>query len=348
MHLNLSRPIDGSGAAGAYSPYVDPAGLGVRTIGSDTFTGELLEVLRLTADLGPPGVIEPLVRERCGRFGDEPMKGLAAVLRVGHTFDGRVEVWSRVAEGFRLSAALEWTEARGAAPSLAAALTVGDRLLAALSSLQRVDNTDGASGHGAIAIDQVVVSETGEVTLTDYAVGTALAALEWPRERLWRRFRIAMPPAAGLARFDHRVDVTQAALVICALLAGRAFKSEEYPGSLDTLVAEAVRRSPAGAPDEDRDRLRAWLRSATELEPRSAFASAAVARHALREAFGNRLDDTTAVRVWLRGPRGMTEPASGAAAQGAGQSAPVPAAADSSDVSRAPVLSRLRQWMLPR
>lgn len=303
MHSKLA-PIPGDSQA-ACDPFVEPAGLGVRTIGCDTFSGELLEVLRLTSDLGTPAVIEPLVRGRCQLFGTEPVNGLAAVMRVETMFDGRTEVWSRQADGFRLSAVLEWTEARGAGPSLAAALTVGDRLLAALSSLQRFDNTLGASGHGAIAIDQVVVNEAGQVTLTDYAFATALAQLQWPRERLWRRFRIAMPPAAGLARFDHRVDVTQASMVICSLLAGRVFKAHEYPRAVDALVAEAVARSGSDAPRQDRDRLGVWLRAATEVEPRSAFKSAAAARVALREAFGTRLDDTASVGAWLRGVRGI-------------------------------------------
>ena len=309
MSANLSRPIAGDGPGPACNPFVDPAGLGVRTIGCDTFSGELLEVLRVTADLGAPSLIEPLVRERSRLFGAEPVNGLAKVMRVETTFEGRTEVWSRLAEGFRLSAVLEWSEARSAGPSLAAALTVGDRLLAALSSLQRVDTTVGASGHGAVAIDQIVVSEAGEVTLTDYAFATALAGLQWPRERLWRRFRIAMPPAAGLARFDHRVDVTQAAVVICSLLAGRVFKADEYPRALEALIAEAVSRSCSEAPRQDRDRLGVWLRAATEVEPRSAFPSAAAARVALRKAFGNRLDDTKSVAHWLRHARGLPDAA---------------------------------------
>ena len=292
----------------AYNPYVDPAGLGVRTIGSDTFSGELLEVLRLSPDLGAPSIIEPLIRERCTKFTPSSLDGLAPVARVERSFDGRLEVWSRLAEGFRLSAVLEWAEQRGTPPSLDAALTIGDRLLAALASLQALEQVDGASGHGAIAIDQIVVSETGTLTLTDYAFGTTLAALQWPRERLWRRFRIAMPPAAGLARFDHRVDVTQAAVVIAALLAGRVFRVDEYPRALPPVLTEAVQRACAGVDRDERDRLYTWLRSATELDSRTAFKSAALARQALRDTLGSRLDDEQAIGAWLRAARGMRGP----------------------------------------
>jgi hypothetical protein len=308
MKSTASQPSASEQARAAYNPYTDPAGLGVRTIGSDTFNGELLEVLRLTPDLGSPADVEPLVRERCTRFAPEALKGLAPVARVERAFDGRLEIWSRLAEGFRLSAVLEWAEERGTPPSLDTALTIGDRLLGALASLQALEQIDGASGHGAIAIDQIVLSESGVLTLTDYALSTTVAALQWPRERLWRRFRIAMPPAAGLARFDHRVDVTQTAVVVASLLAGRVLRAEEYPNGLPAILSEAVRRSCAGIDRDQRDRLHAWLRSATELGSIGAFKSAAVAREALREGVGARLNDEAGIARWLREARGMTEP----------------------------------------
>lgn len=306
MNWPASQPR-GADEPQAYNFYSDPAGLGVRTIGCDTFSGELLEVLQPAADLGPPVAIEPLVRGRCGRFAAASLTGLAPIVRVDRAFDGRLEVWSRLAEGFRLSAALEWAQARQAAPRLDAALTIGDRLLASLASLQAVDQAEGASGHGAIAVDQIVVSESGALTLTDYAYGTTLAALQWPREQLWRRFRIAMPPAAGLARFDHRVDVTQAAVVIASLLAGRILTSGEYPRQLGQILAEAVRRSCADVDRRDRDRLLVWLQAATEFDPRSVFQSAQRAREALHQALGPRLNDTEGIGQWLRAARGLPE-----------------------------------------
>ena len=361
MNPNLLRPASGPNPSHAYDPSVEPAGLGVRTVGSDGVTGELHDVIRVASDLGHASTIEMAVRDRAEKFAAAELTGLSEVMRVRHAqADGRVEVISARAEGFRLSAVLEWTEARGVPSSLEAALTVGDRLLAALSSLQRADNAAGASGHGAIAIDQVVVSEEGKLTLTDYVFGLVLADLQWPRERMWRRFRIAMPPAAGLARFDHRVDVTQAAVVICALLAGRLFKAEEYPRDLEALVSEAVRRSCASESREDRDRLGVWLRAATELEPRSAFASADIARQALRAAFGSRLDDTAAVRRWLSAARGVPEPAPpaelrnrevppapapAASPDAPAAPAPLPSTPDSDD--RATIAGRLRRWMSP-
>jgi hypothetical protein len=342
MNVPASQPRGVEQPPPAYNPYADPAGLGVRTIGCDTFSGELLEVVRLTADLGSPAAIEPLVRERCARFASASLTGLAPIVRVDRAFDGRLEAWSRLAEGFRLSAVLEWAETRQAAPRLDAALTIGDRLLASLASLQAVDQAEGASGHGAIAVDQIVVTESGALTLTDYAYGTTLAALQWPREQLWRRFRIAMPPAAGLARFDHRVDVTQAAVVIASLLAGRILTTAEYPRQLGPVLAEAVRRSCADVDRRDRDRLFAWLQAATELDPRSVFQSAQRAREALHEAVGPRLCDTAGIGRWLRAARGLPEtperPRPAAAAS-------TPPEAPPPDAGRPEAGARVRRWL---
>jgi hypothetical protein len=336
---------------GPYDSSVDPAGLGVRAVGSDAVSGELLDVLRVTPDLGPIGEVEAAVRQRATLFAPSALSGLAPIARVERAADGRLEIWSRRAEGFRLSTVLEWAETQCLETPLEAALTIGDRLLEALASLQAADNGPGASGHGAIGVDQVVVSETGALTLTDHAFGAVLPQLQWTRERMWRRFRVAMPPAAGLARFDHRVDVTQAAVVIAALLAGRVPGPEEYPRDVHAFVGDAVRRAAAGAGRDDRDRLAAWLRAATELEPRNAFRSAAAAREALRAALGAHLDGDASARRWLREARGLP-PIEAAPIQAPSAAAPCPPpqtqGTEEPVQSRATLLGRLRRWFQER
>src|SRR5690606_19938811 len=325
-----------------YDPCVDPPGLGLRTVGSDASSGALLDVLRVTADLGDPSLVEAGVRERAERFAPASLVGLSPIVRVARAADGRLEVWSERALGYRLSAVLEWADTRGVATPLAVALTVGDRLLAALASLQQADRGSGASGHGAIAVDQVVLAEDGTLTLTDYAFGTVLARLQLTRDRLWRRFRIAMPPAAGLARFDHRVDVTQAAIVITALLLGRVPRADEYPRDVAALVAEAARQGGAGVPRDEQERLLAWLRAATELDPRNAFRSAADARAALAGAFGTHRTGVPAVRRWLRETRGLPP------VDERPQPDPTPEPPPAPDVPTASVFERLNRWVRRR
>lgn len=364
--MTMSAPQEAEGLSGFndVDPTVDPIGLGLRMVGSDAVTGELLDVVRVTPDLGPAEAVEAAVRERATRFASAALPGLSPVVRVERSdIDGRVEVWSRRAEGFRLSVVLEWTEARGVVTPLRAALTIGDRLLAALSELQQVENVSGASGHGAIGVDQVVVNDAGVITITDYAFGTALASLQLTRDRLWRRYRVALPPAAGLARFDHRVDVTQAAVVITALLAGRRLDADEYPRDLQAIVDEAVRKSCADIDPVDRDRLHLWLRGATEIESRSAFASASAARAALREMLGAYLDDDAAVCAWLREARGLPAAPSPAAVKAAPMrveapappTVPAPVASNARDeghedghATPQPTLTRFRRWLSTR
>lgn len=342
------RPAGDGGMSASYDPCVEPAGLGVRTVGSDASSGELLDVLRVTRDLGDPAAIEPVLRARAERFAPSALTGLSPVVRIGQADDGRLEVWSRRAEGFRLSAVLEWTEATGVATPLEVALTVGDRLLAALASLQQADSGTGASGHGAIAVEQVVIDEDGALTLTDHAFGDVLSQVQLTRDRLWQRFRIATPPAAGLARFDHRVDVTQAAVVICALLLGRVPRADEYPRDLHALVAESVRRSCSGAPRADWERLGVWLRAATELEPRNAYRSAAAARQALAAAFAGRIGDDGEVRRWLRAARGLEEPASPVPASPPSVMPPAPPGPPAAAGEAVAWVGRIRGWLQER
>lgn len=357
--LMSNRSAADPAAAETYDPSVEPAGLGVRAIGSDAASGELLDVLRVTPDLGPAREVEAAVRDRASRLAPSALdaadgravEGLAPIARIERAADGRLEVWSRRVEGFRLSAVLEWAEARGVETPLDAAVTIGDRLLAALASLQLADNGAGASGHGAIAVDQVLLSEDGALTLTDYAFGGVLGNLQWTRERMWRRFRIAMPPAAGLARFDHRVDVTQAAVVIAALLAGRVPGPEEYPRDAQAFVGEAVRRAAFDASRDDRDRLLTWLRAAAELEPRNAFRSATAARDALRAALPAYLDGGESARRWLRETRGLpaVEQKESDGARGRHVPAPPAESGPASDASAVPsretLSGRLRRWL---
>lgn len=361
MHPLVSTRHAAGTAPESYDPSVEPAGLGVRAIGSDAASGELLDVLRVSPDLGPPAEVEAAVRDRATRLASSAwitpdgdcVGGLSPIARVERAADGRLEVWSRRVEGFRLSAVLEWAEARGVETPLDAALTIGDRLLTSLAALQLADNGAGASGHGAIAVDQVLLSEDGALTLTDYAFGGVLGNLQWTRERMWRRFRIAMPPAAGLARFDHRVDVTQAAVVIAALLAGRVPGTEEYPRDAQAFVGEAVRRAAFDATRDERDRLLAWLRAAAELEPRNAFRSAAAARDALRAALPVYLTGDESARRWLRETRGLPvideaprpRPASAAAAP---RPAEVTPDARGNVQPRETVFGRVRRWLRGR
>jgi hypothetical protein len=97
-------------------------------------------------------------------------------------------------------------------------------------------------------------------------------------------------------------------VVICALQAGRLFSAAVYPRDLSTMVDAALSPASAEGDRDDRERLGAWLRAATELEPRSAFQSAAAAREALHAAAGHLIGDDETVRRWLRDVRGLTEP----------------------------------------
>lgn len=313
MQCQRNLPDPPGVSVSAFDPSVEPIGLGVRSVQSDAVTGELLDVVTLTRDLGDPDTLESIVRERAADV--TPPRGLAPIVGVHRARDGRVEVWSARADGFRLSAVLEWAQARHLATPPGVALTVADRLLESIVALEQQRSGGPGSGHGAIAADQIVLSEAGAITLTDYVYGPALARLHWPRQRLWRRFRIGLPPAAGLARFDHRVDVTQSALVVVALLAGRPMGLDDFPARLGEAIDEAARAGLGDLEPEMRRRIVTWLRAATEVDARGAFRSADAALAALREAVSIPRDGDLLIRRWLRATQGLPDDLDAAGAE---------------------------------
>ena len=83
------------------------------------------------------------------------------------------------------------------------ALQLAREVLPALATLH--DSRDVT--HGAIGPERLVLTPQARVMIVDHVFGAALAKLQYPRVRLWREFRVAVPPSAGVTRFDPRADV---------------------------------------------------------------------------------------------------------------------------------------------
>jgi PEGA domain len=127
------------------------------------------------------------------------------------------------------------------------------------------------------------VTPHARLVIVEHVVAAAIEQLQFPRERLWQEFRIAMPPSAGPSRFDHRADVTGMGLVALALLMGRPLAVEEFPHRLTHLLNEARERTSLGEEQPLSPALREWLSRALQLDSRRAFASAPEALSALEE-----------------------------------------------------------------
>src|SRR6185436_13561935 len=100
--------------------------------------------------------------------------------------------------------------------------------------------------HGLLAPERLIVTPNARLVIVEHVLGAAIEQLQFGRERLWQDFRVAMPPSAGLPRFDHRADVTGLGMVALALILGRPVEADEYPHKIQTLVSEAREKSALG------------------------------------------------------------------------------------------------------
>jgi len=172
--------------------------------------------------------------------------------------------------GLRLSDVLSRAASDGQPITAGATVFVLKEVLDALAELHRLS---GDLAHGAIAPERIVLADA-KVRISDYVLGPAIEQLRFTTERYWKELRVAVPPAAGGARLDSRVDVAQAALIGVAMFAGRPLRDTEHLGDLgDVLMSISVPQP-----------IRSWLLRALHMDPRRLFVHAGEASQALTDA----------------------------------------------------------------
>lgn len=222
------------------------------------------------------------LRERVARLANFRHGYYARVRRVDRGMGpaSSLAVVSDHLEGTRLSDILRVAHERQLELDINAALCLIRQLAPAVAVLH--ENARDVA-HGLIAPERLVVAPNGRLVIVEHVLGAAIEQLQYGRERLWQEFRVAMPPSAGLPRFDHRADVTGLGLVALALILGRPLGADEYPLRIPALLESARERSALGDERPLSAPLRAWLARTLQLDVRRAFASAPEAAAALEE-----------------------------------------------------------------
>ena len=266
-------------------------GLGDRVVAADGATGELLQILRLRPALTAVPSFEFALRERAARLANFRHAYYARVRRIDRVQlpNTGLSIVSDHVEGTRLSDILRVAHERGLQLDINAALCLIRQLVPAVALLH--ENAREVA-HGLIAPERLVVTPHARLVIVEHVLAAAVEQLQFGRDRLWQEFRVAMPPSAGLPRFDHRADVMGMGLVALALVLGRPLDASEFPNHLATLVNEARERTALGEEQPISQQLRDWLSRALQLDTRRAFASAPEALTALEEVVS---DDSTYV-----------------------------------------------------
>jgi len=269
-------------------PYHFRDRLGDRWLRKDA-SGDTVEVFRLCRELA---AMRAAIRDRFARLATLRLAHFVPVRGVEVSPDDSrgFEIVSDYIPGTRLSEMLDAADAGRIAVSTDAALHVVRQLFGALAAFHE----SRAVTHGAIGPERLIVTPRGHVVIADCVLGLALARLGFSRTKLWRQFRIPMPPGAEVPVFDQRADIAQIGLVTLALLAGRPLKECEYPEQLLSLVDSLGVTDEGDACVPMPKVLRAWLRRVLPVETRSRFATARDAQIALEDALSKRRRTTSA------------------------------------------------------
>jgi hypothetical protein len=239
-------------------------GLGYRVLGFDKKTGDRLEMLRVRQQFSGHAPFESALRDRLRRlafFDDPAFARVRQIDRLAGSSPSLVIVSHHVL-GVRLAEVLSVAESFDVRVDIGATLGLVRQLTAAIATLHAAD--DGIS-HGCIGPDRLLLMADGRLIVTEYILGTALEAMDWPREKYWYESRIALPASGESAAFDRQADIMQIGLLALALLEGRTVYAERrYPLPLAQHITSAREVPIEGPPRQVSPALIAWLTRALQ------------------------------------------------------------------------------------
>ncbi len=256
-------------------------GFGIRHVEIDPIDGSAVEVLDVAPALAAASGFEPALRARAARLAGVHIEGLAGVRRIERSGTALRVVADHVV-GLRLPDLLHESLVGNIPLNQLAALEVAGQIVRVISALHQMPGLS----HGAISPAHVVITRFGEVVLTDAVFGPALEGLQRTREQLWREFRLALPPSAGLSRFDQRADVAQVGATVLAVALGRPLQLDEYPRAVNEAIIAATLAAKPGETGTSASALRMWLQETMFLHPRATLNSAVDAERAFGEVLG--------------------------------------------------------------
>jgi len=273
------------------TPVVFQDGLGERRRAPDPSGAETLERLHLREELTAIPSFEFALRERASRlsaFRHAYYSRVRCVDRLGAPPPALALV-SEAVRGVRLSTLLE-KEDRPAI-DIHTALHLIRQLVSAVAVLHE---TARDIAHGAIGPERIILTPNARIVVVEYVLGSALEQLRYSPEQYWKDLRVALPPSAGMPRFDQRVDVAQIGITALSLVLGRLVGDDEYPAGIQDVLSAAWAISTKGELTPLPSGFRNWLSRTLDEQPQKRFASALEARAELDKALASEGDYSAA------------------------------------------------------
>jgi len=128
------------------------------------------------------------LRERAAQLHGRRLTSYVRVHRVEGDGPGGLAIVSEHIRGWRLADLLDVAESENLTFDIGVVMLLLRQLLptAALLGTQRRDTASGALGP-----EHLLLTPQARLVLTDYLLGSAIDALDWGTERLWRTLRVA-------------------------------------------------------------------------------------------------------------------------------------------------------------
>lgn len=256
-------------------------GLGYHVLGFDNKTGDRLELLRLRSQFSGHAPFDTALRQRFRQLAEFSDPAFARVRQIDGPAGASpsIVIVSPHVPGVRLAEMLTVADSFDVRIDVGAALCLARQLTAAIATLHAFNDD---ISHGCISPEHLLLTAEGRLIVTEHILGSALEAMEWPREKFWYELRIVLPASSQPAVFDRQADIMQIGLLTLALLENRQVYGERrYPLPLAHHVA-AAREMPLDGPSQPLSpALAEWLTRALQRDRASAFTTIDAALTAL-------------------------------------------------------------------
>jgi hypothetical protein len=258
---------------------VSQDGFGTRTLSFDQDTGEPVEVLTFAPVLAREPEFAAAVGERVARLARVRHAMYARARKLDRPSPDALRLLSDHVQGWRLDHVLDVIEREQWTLDVSAVITLLRQLIPAVALFSRHQRD---ATIGTIGPERLLLTPQGRLVLAEYVLAPGLEKLHFPRERLWREFRVAVPHDAAPTRIPPSADVVGIGVVATSLLLGRRLKDDEYLVAMGDLF-DSLTETSAGSTKKLSATFRTWVARALQFEPHTSYQSVQEAQLAFEE-----------------------------------------------------------------
>ena len=266
-------------------------GFGERFTDRDHVSGDMVEQLSFVPALASAPAFAEAVGERVAKLARVRHAMYARVRRIERPSPAALVLFSDRVEGWRVADVLRVMEREQLALDMSAVLVLLRQLIPAVALFSR-HQRDAAIG--TIGPERLILTRQSRLVVAEYVLAPGLERLQYSRERLWREFRVAVPPTASTTRIPPSADVVGIGIVALSLLLGRLLRDDEYLVSLGELV-ESLTELHAGERRKLSPAFASWLGRVLQFDEHHSLRSPQEAQIAFEEMLAKESSYVTAL-----------------------------------------------------